>query len=68
MVVTRKKQVGWKNLQKGSRFLCDKRIPIKCKKKEYRTIIRKIVKYGLEAIQIKKSNNNMGLLYSVIDS
>ena len=46
--ITKRVGPGWRNWKKGSRVLCDRRVPVKLKGKVYKTVIRPAMLYGAE--------------------
>ena len=44
--VTHRVQSGWKNWKRVSGVLCDRRMNVKIKGKEYRTVVRPALMYG----------------------
>ena len=55
-VTIKKDQARWRNWKEVSGVLCDSRIPVKLKRKVYKTAVRPAMMYGMEATPIKKVN------------
>ena len=51
-------QAGWKNWREMSGVLCDRKVPVKLKGKVYKTAVRPAMLYGMEALPMKKANEN----------
>ena len=46
--ITKRVGAGWRNWKKCSGVLCDRRMPVKLKRKVYKTVIRPAILYGAE--------------------
>ncbi|KAL5165629.1 ADP-ribosylation factor 2 [Glycine soja] len=51
-------QAGWMKWRKASGVLCDAKVPIKLKRKFYRTAVRPAILYGTECWAVKSQHEN----------
>ena len=51
-------RIGWMKWKKVSRVMCDRKMPVKLKDKDFKTIIRPAMTYGSECWAVKKKDEN----------
>ena len=51
-------QSGWKNWNRVSEVLCDRKMTVKITGKVYRTVVRPALTYGVETCALKKTQEN----------